>query len=47
VRAACEKARNFALEETEVGLTQLRVLPRTEERELLVALVRGLIDRRS
>ena len=47
VRAACEKARNFALEETEVGLTQLRVLPKTEERELLVALVRGLIDRRS
>jgi octaprenyl-diphosphate synthase len=47
VRAACEKARAFALEETEVGLTQLRVLPKTEERDLLVALVRGLIDRRS
>lgn len=47
VRAACEKARLFALEETEVGLTQLRILPETEERELLVALVRGLIDRRS
>jgi len=47
VRAACEKARTFALGETEVGLAQLRVLPQTEERELLVMLVRGLIDRRS
>ena len=46
VRAACEKARAFALEETEVGLTQLSVLPESEERELLVMLVRGLIDRR-
>ena len=47
VRAACERARAFALEETEVGLTQLRVLPSTPERELLVMLVRSLIDRRS
>ena len=47
VRAACDKARTFALGETEVGLAQLRVLPKTEERELLVMLVRGLIDRRS
>ncbi|MET0390288.1 MAG: polyprenyl synthetase family protein [Polyangiales bacterium] len=47
VRAACEKARAFALEETEVGLTQLRILPTTPERELLVKLVRGLIDRHS
>jgi octaprenyl-diphosphate synthase len=47
VRAACERARSFALEETEVGLTQLRVLPSTPERELLVLLVRSLIDRRN
>jgi octaprenyl-diphosphate synthase len=47
VRAACEKARVFALGETEVGLAQLRVLPDTRERELLVALVRGLIERHS
>jgi octaprenyl-diphosphate synthase len=46
VRAACEKARAFALEETEVGLMQLSVLPPSEERELLIMLVRGLIERR-
>jgi octaprenyl-diphosphate synthase len=47
VRAACERARQFALQETEVGLTQLQVLPPSHERELLVMLVRGLIDRQS
>lgn len=47
VRAACEKARAFALQETEVGLTQLSVLGESEERELLIMLVRGLIDRHS
>jgi octaprenyl-diphosphate synthase len=47
VRAACEKARAFAMQETEVGLMQLSVLPASEERELLVMLVRGLIERRS
>ena len=47
VRAACERARHFALEQTEVGLTRLRVLPASEERELLTLLVRGLIERRS
>ena len=47
VRAACHKARAFALEETELGLTQLSVLPESQERELLVMLVRGLIGRRS
>ena len=47
VRAACVKARAFALEETEAGLEQLSVLPESEERELLIMLVRGLIERRS
>jgi len=47
VRAACDKARAFALGETEVGLAQLRVLPESRERELLIALVRGLIERHS
>jgi octaprenyl-diphosphate synthase len=47
VRAACAQARTFALQETEVGLKQLRILPPSEERELLVLLVRGLIERRS
>jgi len=47
VRAACDKARAFAIGETEVGLAQLRVLPESRERELLIALVRGLIERHS
>jgi octaprenyl-diphosphate synthase len=47
VRAACEEARLFALQETDAGLTELGVLPPTQERELLIMLVRGLIDRRS
>ncbi|HEX4354840.1 MAG TPA: polyprenyl synthetase family protein, partial [Polyangiales bacterium] len=47
VRAACQEARAFAMQETEVGLKQLRVLPPSEERELLAMLVRGLIERRS
>ncbi|HEY2734935.1 MAG TPA: polyprenyl synthetase family protein [Polyangiales bacterium] len=47
VRAACQEARAFALQETEVGLTQLLVLPPSDERELLTLLVRGLIERRS
>jgi octaprenyl-diphosphate synthase len=47
VRAACEQARVFALEETELGLDELKVLKPSTERELLVMLVRGLIERRS
>jgi octaprenyl-diphosphate synthase len=47
VRAACEEARDFALQETDAGLTELSVLPQTQERELLIMLVKGLIDRRS
>jgi octaprenyl-diphosphate synthase len=47
VRAACEQARSYALAETEQGLKELRVLAPCPERELLVMLVRGLIDRRS
>jgi octaprenyl-diphosphate synthase len=47
VREACEEARLFALEETEAGLTQLSSLPETQERELLIMLVKGLIYRRS
>jgi octaprenyl-diphosphate synthase len=47
VRAACEQARLFALEQTEQGLKQLRAFGPSRERELLVMLVRGLIDRRS
>lgn len=47
VRAACERARAFALQETELGLQELRILPESEERELLVVLVRSLIERRN
>jgi octaprenyl-diphosphate synthase len=47
VRKACQQARIFALRETELGLEQLQVLAPSEERELLVLLVRGLIDRRA
>jgi hypothetical protein len=46
VRSACEEARAFALEETERGLRELAVLPDGHVRELLEALVRGLIHRR-
>ncbi len=44
---ACVQARQYAAAQTEAGLAELRVLPATRERELLVALVRGLIDRRA
>jgi octaprenyl-diphosphate synthase len=46
VRAACEEARAFAGERTELGLRELAQLPEGRERELLRALVRGLIERR-
>lgn len=45
VRAACERARGLALEETERGLSELRQLPESKARDLLEALVRGLIYR--
>jgi octaprenyl-diphosphate synthase len=45
VRQACVDARAFAFEETERGLRELRFLPANRERDLLEALVRGLIDR--
>jgi octaprenyl-diphosphate synthase len=47
VRRACGEAREFALRETELGLTELAVLPPCVERELLTRLVRGLIQRRA
>jgi octaprenyl-diphosphate synthase len=47
VRLACNDARDFALRETELGLTQLGRLPPSLERELLTQLVRGLIQRRA
>jgi octaprenyl-diphosphate synthase len=47
VRRACQKARAFALRETEAGLAQLASLPPSHERELLAQLVRGLIERRA
>jgi octaprenyl-diphosphate synthase len=46
VRQACLDARAFALEQTELGLGELRSLPAGRERELLEVLVRGLIDRK-
>ena len=46
VRRACGEAREFAMRETELGLTQLSVLPPSVERDLLTQLVRGLIQRR-
>jgi octaprenyl-diphosphate synthase len=47
VRRACAEAREFALRETECGLTELGVLPESLERDLLTRLVCGLIDRRA
>jgi octaprenyl-diphosphate synthase len=46
VRSACVEARAFALAETERGLSELGALPDGRVRELLEALVRGLIHRR-
>jgi octaprenyl-diphosphate synthase len=46
VRRACVDARAFALAETERGLQELSSLPAGHVRELLEALVRGLIHRR-
>jgi octaprenyl-diphosphate synthase len=46
VRVACQEARAFALAETERGLRELAQLPAGRPRELLEALVRGLIQRR-
>ncbi len=47
VRRACTEARAFALEQTERGLQELESLPGGRERDLLRALVRGLIERRA
>ncbi|HKU41288.1 MAG TPA: polyprenyl synthetase family protein [Polyangiales bacterium] len=47
VRRACGQAREFALRETELGMTELDVLPPSAARELLAQLVRGLIQRRA
>ncbi len=47
VRRACVKARAFAMRETEAGLEGLNQLHPCRERELLAALVRGLIERRA
>jgi octaprenyl-diphosphate synthase len=47
VREACLEARAFALAETERGLRELERLPAGRERELLRALVVGLIERRA
>jgi octaprenyl-diphosphate synthase len=47
VREACGEARAFALRETERGLAELAVLPVGRERDLLEALVKGLIQRRA
>lgn len=44
---ACKQARQFAAGQTEAGLAELRVLEPSRERDLLVSLVRGLIDRRA
>jgi len=44
---ACGQARKFAAGQTEEGLAELTLLGPTRERELLVGLVRGLIDRRA
>jgi octaprenyl-diphosphate synthase len=47
VRRACGQAREFALRETELGLTELSVLSPSAPRDLLGQLVRGLIQRRA
>jgi octaprenyl-diphosphate synthase len=47
VREACGEARAFALRETDRGLAELRALPAARERDLLEALVKGLIQRRA
>ena len=47
VRRACGQAREFALRETELGLTELSVLAPGAPRDLLGQLVRGLIQRRA
>lgn len=46
VRAGCEKARAYALGQTEQGLAALSGLPASRQRSLLQSLVRGLIERR-
>lgn len=47
VQRACVQARAYAREQTDSGLRELETLPPGEARQLLEALVRGLIDRRS
>jgi octaprenyl-diphosphate synthase len=47
VRAACVKARTFAMRETRAGLAQLAQLAPSRERDLLEQLVCGLIERRA
>jgi octaprenyl-diphosphate synthase len=47
VQQACIEAREYARQETEGGLGELQLLPRGEARQLLEALVRNLIDRRT
>lgn len=47
VRRACGEAREFALHQTELGLSELAALAPSLERELLSQLVRGLIHRRA
>jgi len=46
VQQACVEARAFALAQTEQGMRELELLPAGAPRELLAALVRGLILRR-
>lgn len=47
VRQGCREARAYAQRETELGLSDLSVLPASRERDVLSALVRGLIERRA
>jgi hypothetical protein len=47
VRAACERARAYALAETDEGLRELVRLPDGRARALLEQLVRWLMTRRS
>ncbi|MDH5674883.1 MAG: polyprenyl synthetase family protein [Myxococcales bacterium] len=47
VRDACVQARGYAARETDAGLAELDLLPEGRERDLLEALVRSLIDRRT
>jgi octaprenyl-diphosphate synthase len=47
VRRACVDAREYARKQTEAGLHELQALPNGEARQLLAALVVGLIERRT